>query len=239
MLILLNVFDIIYLKVRRTMMEIIENITNNPWPVIISLILIIVAMIAYLIGNKIKNKDGKANSTNMTQCKSNCIHILKHDLIYIAVIGVLVIIVLTTQVLYGNSEFGNQLNFAATVSSIILSVLAIMMTINGENKQEITKGSIDKSTNTIREASEKLGTYIQKIENINIGEIDDDMKFLQKLMREVKLKLEEHGTDLSTIKGSIQFQQNQKSSDEEKLYEQIDKHWPIVEIIEEQGDESE
>lgn len=220
-------------------MVIIENITSNPWPIIIILILIIVSMVAYLIGFSIKLKIDSSKNNHSDVCRSSCTHIVKHDLIYISIIGVLVIIILLTQVLYNNTEFGEQLNFAGTISSIILSVLAIMMTINGENKQELTKGSLDKSTATISQASEKLGEYIKNIESINVKQIEKDMKHLQELMEEFKSKLEQHGTDLSAIKGTIQFQQQPQNNDVKLENKRLESQWATKQIKMKQGDDDE
>lgn len=64
---------------------------------------------------------------------------------------------------YEYRELNNYISFASTVSSMILSVLAIIMTINSDAKNENVKASIETALQTIRGASEKLKKYNKEL----------------------------------------------------------------------------
>lgn len=86
------------------------------------------------------------------------------------IIGMSIIISSITIILasYNNREFVNEISFASTITSIILSVIAIIMTIVGETKSENTK---DKLINL----SENLEDIVCKIENTT-NEFENVMK---------------------------------------------------------------
>ena len=86
---------------------------------------------------------------------------MKKDFIYISVIAGMVIVVLLTLTFANNENAVNYFSFAGTLSSIILSVVAIFMTINSENESKDAKTQLDRSivkmeesTNAVKKASD-------------------------------------------------------------------------------------
>ena len=89
------------------------------------------------------------------------------------------------------------------ISSIILSVLAIFMTIAGEQKQEGTKNAIDKATQEIADSASKLKIYADKINPNTLEEIQHSTKELEELLNTAIADLKEHGKIISKLEASI------------------------------------
>lgn len=66
--------------------------------------------------------------------EKECEKLLKKDIVYCFIIFFLFVVGLLTWKLGDNKTVFDQISFAGTVSSIILSVIAIFMTIASENK---------------------------------------------------------------------------------------------------------
>lgn len=81
---------------------------------------------------------------------------------YWIVILVLIIVALFTTRAYSNESLSDQIAFGATLSGIILSVIAIIMTLIGESKSDNTK---DKLVNL----SENLEEIVKRIENTTVN----------------------------------------------------------------------
>ena len=78
---------------------------------------------------------------------------MKKDFIYISVIAGMVIVVLLTLTFVNNENAVNYFSFAGTLSSIILSVVAIFMTINSENESKDAKTQLDRSIVKMEEST--------------------------------------------------------------------------------------
>lgn len=68
-------------------------------------------------------------------------------------------------------QLNNYISFASTVSSMILSVLAIIMTINVEAKNENAKASIDFSLEKMQGIAREIKGYSE-----NINQVHNDLK---------------------------------------------------------------
>ncbi|WP_238899348.1 hypothetical protein [Clostridium sp. YIM B02500] len=108
---------------------------------------------------------------------------------------------------FTKNKFVNEVSFASTVASIILSVIAIIMTIVGENKSENTK---DKLINL----SEDLEGIVQKIEKTT-SEFENAVKLNSKIKTIIENKFNGVSADADTTK-------------EEKADKPIDKSYIVL-----------
>lgn len=168
--------------------------------VMLVIIIILSGILVYQLGLKHERKKHEAI---VHSCSKSCKYITKRDLIYISIIGTIFIVIFATMALYQEEAFGEQLSFAGTISSIILSVLAIFMTIVGEQKQEGTKNAIDKATQEIADSASKLKIYADKINPNTLEEIQHSTKELEELLNTAIADLKEHGKIISKLEASI------------------------------------
>lgn len=95
----------------------------------------------------------------MWKCNDNnkeCNCLIKRDFLYVSIILILISIVIAARVFGNDQNAVNLFSFASTITSIILSVLAIFMTLISEYKNESTKNKLDNATNQIEKSTEKL-----------------------------------------------------------------------------------
>lgn len=86
---------------------------------------------------------------------------LKVHMFYIIVILILALVVVITDRGYDNKDLAQWIAFGATLSGIILSVLAIILTLIGETKSDNTKDSL-------LDTSKKLEDIVDNIENATL-----------------------------------------------------------------------
>ena len=79
---------------------------------------------------------------------------------YLLIIAVILAVIGISIALGGNSDALGQISMASTVSSIILSSIAIFMSISGENK-------LNHAQNTLLETSDRLSNITANIEQAN------------------------------------------------------------------------
>lgn len=97
--------------------------------------------------------------------------------IYLFIIAGILAVIGISIALGGNSEALGQISMASTVSSIILSAIAIFMSISGENKLKYTQ-------NTLMETSDRLTNITANIEKANSlldGTIDQKLLKLDEI----------------------------------------------------------
>ena len=94
----------------------------------------------------------------------------------------------------GNDVFIAQFSFASTITSIILSVLAIIMSITGEDKTEHIKDQLHESAKDISKTQRKIKEINDNIEN-NLRKLDHEISNLhieiEKLPETIAQKVEE------------------------------------------------
>lgn len=95
--------------------------------------------------------------------EKECEKLLKKDMVYCFIIFFLFVVGLLTWKLGDNKTVFNQISFAGTVSSIILSVIAIFMTIASENKNTSMGGIIEKAKDSIVDADEDIQNNTKKL----------------------------------------------------------------------------
>ena len=95
--------------------------------------------------------------------EKECEKLLKKDMVYCFIIFFLFVVGLLTWKLGDNKTVFDQISFAGTVSSIILSVIAIFMTIASENKNTSMSGIIEKAKDSIVDADEDIQNNTRKL----------------------------------------------------------------------------
>ncbi len=83
--------------------------------------------------------------------------------ILFCIIGVLICFVIWALARRTHEQFMLQFSFAATISSIILSVLAIFLSINGEGKVAEIRDEMKKETEDIRNANVELKVLLNQL----------------------------------------------------------------------------
>ena len=77
-------------------------------------------------------------------------------------------------------QLNNYISFASTMSSTILSVLAIIMTINAEAKNENAKASVDISLNKMQEIAKTIREYSDSIKQVR-DDLNDSVSKIKEL----------------------------------------------------------
>ena len=122
-------------------------------------------------------------------CSQKCRYLLKKDFIYMSVIAGIIIVVLLALTFTNDKEAVNYFSFAGTLSSIILSVVAIFMTINSENESKDAKSQMDisihrleKTGNDISELSEKWQSTVSDLQE----KLDDQKSDISETLRQLQ-----------------------------------------------------
>ena len=147
-------------------------------------------------------KDRRTTNKDVDNCNGKCILLIKKDFIYFGIIAGMVIVVLLTLTFANNTNAVNYFSFAGTLSSIILSVVAIFMTINSENESKDAKRQMDMSVQQLKDTA-------ASVEKLWKNTVDD----FQKKMDEQAQKMDEQAQNMEKI-----FQQSQKTYD---LYQSL------------------
>ena len=95
------------------------------------------------------------------KCTRKCIHMLRKDFLYMGVIASIAVVLLLTLTFATDGNAVNYFSFAGMLSAIILSVVAIFMTINSENESKEAKIQLDKSVAKMEATAQNL-TKLQK-----------------------------------------------------------------------------
>lgn len=92
-------------------------------------------------------------------CEETCRHVRKMEFVNIGIVIAVSCVAILTILLAGDSNAFANISFASTVSSIILSVIAIFMSISGEVKVSNTKEKMDLTVGKLDEAIQQLEEY--------------------------------------------------------------------------------
>lgn len=104
----------------------------------------------------------KQNECDMTYCES----LKQHDLKCCILIMFICIVFICTLAFGNYKPVIEYISFAGTITSIILSVLAIMMTLLSEASSNDAKVKMDNHLNLVQDLSDKADTQIKKIEEL-------------------------------------------------------------------------
>lgn len=102
---------------------------------------------------------------------------------YIASISISISVFLIITKAYSSSELVQQLSMASTVASIILSVIAIIMSITGEGKTDAIK-------NQMIETTQELKRMVKKVQKINTS-VDESLQELKNGLTELQRKIDD------------------------------------------------
>lgn len=116
---------------------------------------------------------------------------------------------------YSQEGFVNQFSFASTIASIILSVLAIIMSISGEGKTETIR-------NEMSEAVQDMRDTVEIVKDVNNGVIDN-LEELKKSLSELQIKIEK----LPDNTAQAVYEKNMVAPDVKSIKVKIDKGWGI------------
>lgn len=131
--------------------------------------------------------------------KKKCTALATRDLVYICIIFIFIIIFLMT-ITMGCSSLSNQLfSFAATLVSIVLSILAIIMTIYSEYKNERAANSLSLAINTIETVSRNL----REQTDAQIKELKDLNKEIRKEFDKINNKLDSMDYKIKNFIGNL------------------------------------
>lgn len=127
-------------------------------------------------------------------CKTNketvgCEKLTQKDFVYLAVITAILSVFLLSLSFYNDSDAVNLFSFASTLSSMILSVIAIILTIISETRNASTKDKLEISATQIQSATSLLETATQNIDPQLLQMIDDKIEKLDYLMQEAIVKI--------------------------------------------------
>lgn len=100
---------------------------------------------------------GKDEDFNKFQIKRELERIKIHRN-YVCCICVGIVVWLIATGTYADKEFTGLVSFASTITSIILSVIAIIMSITGESKTEMIKDQIEEATFRLDKAVDDIST---------------------------------------------------------------------------------
>lgn len=183
-------------------------------------ILIIICFFIFIISSVVvsiilKIKSFILNSSScikVTKCSdNNCGCLSKRDFIYNVIILLMLLVFVSTFVLGDNDTILAYISFASTITSIILSILAIFMTVLSEYKNENTKNKIDIATIKIESSKNEL-TKLQENLSKNLSSYKDLLEKLDIVLIEIK-NIEEETKNLKTVIENINVdgENNQKT----------------------------
>lgn len=107
------------------------------------------------------------DSNKQGQCNLRpCNRLLKRDFKYCTFIMIALLVLILTAKVGNDSNLLAYISFGSTLSSIILSILAIFMTMLSESKNDATKTRLENLTSTIENASESIKEQADSIKKI-------------------------------------------------------------------------
>lgn len=154
-------------------------------------------------------KDRRTINKDVDNCNGKCILLIKKDFIYFGIIAGMVIVVLLTLTFANNTNAVNYFSFAGTLSSIILSVVAIFMTINSENESKDAKRQMDMSVQQLKDTA----ASVEKLWKNTVDDFQKKMDEQAQKMDEQAQKMDEQAQNMEKI-----FQQSQETYD---LYQSL------------------
>ena len=151
-----------------------------------------------------------------------CNRLLKRDFKYCMLMMLALLILLLTVKLGDNKELLNYISFGSTLTSIILSVLAIFMTMLAESKSDATKTRLENLTSVIEKSSSSIEKQVDAINKI-YREMSDRFPVYEKistqqneLVKKIE-KLEEHTKNIEDGIQKKNFEDKSQVWDNKKI----------------------
>lgn len=117
---------------------------------------------------------------------------------YIITISIIICIGSIIMAIYNNEAFVSQVSFAGTISSIILSVLAIWMSISGERTTNDIRIKIAESTERLSGTTKEVKSLNKKYEN-TMNEQLTELKNVQEQLTKIIHSVDNVGEQVSII----------------------------------------
>ena len=175
--------------------------------------------------NKIFEKQ-KVQQKNEENPRNNYIELekkhslLKLHMIYVLCIACFLCVVFLTYKLSDADRFGEMLSFAGTISSIILSIVAIFMSINGEGKSDEIRREMSNSSNKLAETADGLENHLDNV-LIQIKELE---KRLNKKLDGVGSEVENIHKDTTELKkAQVALEKGNSETDQMKSFKFFEK----------------
>lgn len=124
---------------------------------------IIIVLLLYIGLCKVKQTKCEKQENAEESCKRPCKPMMAKDYIYMLIIFGILIVVMMSFILYRDSSALNYFSFASTLSSIILSVIAIIMTINSEQRSEAAKSQLEQAAQAMAKMNDELNEKLMTI----------------------------------------------------------------------------
>lgn len=126
-------------------------------------------------------------NTNNTNNSSNALNLTHRDYKWFIVVLVISIVFIMTLNWGDAKDLSDKISFAGTLSSIILSVIAILMTIIAESKSEASKAQILEAEQKIKKSLIDLGNVYKKVKKIEDRINDDITKKLDNMLSRIEI----------------------------------------------------
>lgn len=149
--------------------------------------------------NKNMNRCETKDANGKTECKDDYCHILIENYYrYCMVIVFFVFVFICTLTMGDNSKLTEYISFAGTISSLILSVLAIMMTILSDFKNEKNKYQLDKTLDNLQLVQTKLTNNLNDYTDISnrISDILVKMNSVERGISKIRSSLTQRDVNL-------------------------------------------
>lgn len=118
------------------------------------------------------------SNDNDYELKLKCMRTKLHSR-YIACIATGIVIWLIATGTSSNAKFPELISFASTITSIILSVIAIIMSITGESKTDAMRNQMERTTKKLEDTVNIVESANKENAN-NIKELKENIKILEK-----------------------------------------------------------
>lgn len=150
------------------------------------------------------------------------------DIIYMSAIFSMLLVVAISFAMYSNDVAFDYLSFAGTVTSIVLSVIAIIMTISSERKSDNVKAQLDITIQAMKQMNEELTNKIKEMKFYGDSVEENTTQVLQK-MNVLVDKVSENIA--GTIEGELVAAKTQKESKEPTIKEETVSNMGTASII--------
>ncbi|AZV58353.1 hypothetical protein [Clostridium sp. AWRP] len=130
---------------------------------------------------------------------------LKLHIIYIIIISIVVIAIFITTSCYWNIKFVDEVSFAVALSSIILSIIAIIVTINGEQKSNNTKNKLENVSDNLVDVSRETKSKFEDAFD-NLADVSQEINAAANRLNQIndmKFKIEELNKNLDGMDSKI------------------------------------
>ncbi len=168
-------------------------------PYITIIVVALIAVFSVGILCRGKKEQFQCNNTRESTCERKCRYVQDLRFWVTVIIAIVCCVAFLTISMAADASAFNMFSFASTVSSVILSVIAIFMTISGENASSTTKDKVDLT----------VGRLDSAIKEINKQRTDYE-QLLLKFEAQIRREEETFGEVLSATK-NIQSSMEQLS----------------------------